>query len=291
MSIQNENINFIFKYSLFHFHYICHLDSLDTHGSLNRLQWILKLTTMEDTFFLQDIYYDLGLDKICKQISDKPLQQRILSDFQLSKFIVCTDAGLASNSNRLFNNKNERAFIVTQSLKKLKDHLKKWALNLNDWHIPGSTKKINLNTINHTSDNKVIYYKERWIKENGLEQKLIVTYSPKYKAYQQSIRNSQILRAEKLVKNPSSLNKKKQNDPKRFIDSVHCTSEGEIAENQILTINDDIICDEEQFDGFYGVCTNLEDEPEAIIKINQRRWEIEETFRILKTSLKQDQYT
>lgn len=221
-----------------------------------------------------------------EQPSLKPLEQRILSDFELSKFVVCTDAGLASNANRLFNDKNNRAFIVTQSLKKLKGHLKQWALDPERWHLSGSTEEINLENIDHSSNNKAIYYKERWMNENGLEQKLIVTYSPKYKAYQQSIRNGQISRAEKLVNNPSNINKKKQNDPKRFIDSVHCTTEGEIAENQVLTINKDIISNEEKYDGFYGVCTNLEDEVAAIIKANKRRWEIEESFRILKSEFK-----
>ena len=221
-----------------------------------------------------------------EQPSLKPLEQRILTDFKLSKFIVCTDAGLASNTNRLFNNKNDRAFIVTQSLKKLKEHLKEWALDPKGWLLPDSAKLISLNNIEDSSENKAIYYKERWINENGLEQKLIVTYSPKYKAYQQFIRNNQVSRAEKLVKNPFSVNRKKQNDPKRFIDSLHCTSEGEIAENQILTINKDTISEEEKYDGFYGVCTNLEDEAGAIIKINKRRWEIEESFRILKSEFK-----
>lgn len=221
-----------------------------------------------------------------EQPSLKPLEQRILNDFELSKIIVCTDAGLASNANRLFNDKNDRAFIVTQSLKKLKEYLKEWALDPENWLLPGDTKLINLKDIDDSYENKSVYYKERWINENGLEQKLIVTYSPKYKAYQQFIRNGQISRAEKLVKTPSNINKKKQNDPKRFIDSVHCTSEGEVAENQVITINKDIISNEEKYDGFYAVCTNLEDEPGAIIKINKRRWEIEESFRILKSEFK-----
>ncbi|WP_338537337.1 IS1634 family transposase [Helicovermis profundi] len=221
-----------------------------------------------------------------EQPSLKPLEKRILSDFDLSKFVVCTDAGLASNTNRIFNNKNDRAFIVTQSLKKLKKHLKDWALAPNGWHLSNETKNINLENIDHSSNNKAIYYKERWINENELPQKLIVTYSPKYRAYQEYIRSTQIQRAEKLVKKPSSINKKKQNDPKRFIDSIHCTNEGEIAEKQVLTINRDTISDEEKYDGFYGVCTNLDDNAETIIKVNKRRWEIEESFRILKTEFK-----
>ena len=221
-----------------------------------------------------------------EQPSLKPLEQRILSDFDLSKFVVCTDAGLASNANRLFNNRNDRSFIVTQSLKKLKRHLKDWALEPSGWSTASGGKDINLQTIDETINYKMVYYKERWINENGLEQKLIVSYSPKYKAYQQSIREKQVLRAQKIADTPSSTKKKRPHDPKRFITEVHCTSDGEIAENQILSIDTSKIAAEEQYDGFYGVCTNLEDDTKAIITINKRRWEIEESFRILKSEFK-----
>jgi transposase len=216
----------------------------------------------------------------------KPLEQRILSDFGLSKFIVCTDAGLASNLNRRFNNINDRGFIVTQSLKKLKKHLKEWALDPDGWSLPGSSKTINLSKINDSAENQNVYHKERWIKENGLEQKLIVTYSPKYKAYQGSIRDKQVARAENLVSRPSKINRKKANDPKRFITESRCTSDGELAEKQVLAIDTDRIAKEEQFDGFYGVCTNLEGDTQAVITINKQRWEIEESFRILKSEFK-----
>jgi transposase len=224
--------------------------------------------------------------KANEQPSLKPLEERILKDFKLSEFVVCTDAGLSSHDNRLFNNEKERAFIVTQSIKKLKKHIKEWALDPGGWSLPGSIKSFNLNEIDDTSENKATYYKERWINEKGLEQKLMVTYSPKYKAYQRSIRDGQVTRAEKLVAKPSNLSKKKKNDPKRFITEVRCTSDGEIAKNQVLGIDENIIHEEEKYDGFYGVCTNLESDPESIIKVNRRRWEIEESFRILKSEFK-----
>ena len=77
-----------------------------------------------------------------------------------------------------------------------------------------------------------------------------------------------------IEKNDVKLEKCNQNDYKRFVKKTSVTKDGEVAEEKILTINTDQIKKEEQYDGFYGVCTNLEDEPEEIIKINQRRWEI-----------------
>lgn len=227
-----------------------------------------------------------------EQVTLKPLEEKILEDFKLSKFIVCTDAGLASNANRKFNDKDERAFITTQSIKKLKKHLMDWALSPDEWHLSGDNKKYNINEIEKNETTIDIYkdrifFKERWIKENGLEQKLIVTYSLKYRNYQRQIRNSQIERAKVAIANKSfKLDKCNQNDFKRFIKKTNVTKDGEIAEKKVLTLNTDTIQKEEKFDGFYGVCTNLEDNAEEIIKVNQRRWEIEESFRIMKSEFK-----
>ena len=221
-----------------------------------------------------------------------PTEEKILKDFELSKFIVCTDAGLASTDNRKFNNKDERAFITTQSIKKLKKHLKEWALTKAGWKLSGDLKEYDISKLEESEEtiekykNKV-FYKERWIKEDGLEQKFIVTFSLKYKYYQQQIRNNQIERAQKAMNNINfKLEKCNQNDYKRFITKTAVTKDGEVADNNVLSLNTKQIEKEEQYDGFYGVCTNLDDNAEEIIKINQRRWEIEESFRIMKSEFK-----
>ena len=221
-----------------------------------------------------------------------PTEEKILKDFELSKFIVCTDAGLASTDNRKFNNKDERAFITTQSIKKLKKHLKEWALEKTGWRLSGDLKEYDISKLEESEKtiekykNKV-FYKERWIKEDGLEQKFIVTFSLKYKYYQQQIRNNQIERAQKAMNNKNfKLEKCNQNDYKRFITKTVITKDGEVANKKVLSLNMKQIKKEEQYDGFYGVCTNLDDDAEEIIKINQRRWEIEESFRIMKSEFK-----
>lgn len=221
-----------------------------------------------------------------EQTTLKPLEKQIIKDFELSKFVVCTDAGLASNENRKFNNIQNRSYIVTQSLKKIKGHLKDWALSPEDWNTINSNKKINLNDVDNSGDNEEIYYKERWINENGLEQRLIVSYSPKYAGYQRSVRNRQVERAQNLINNPIKISKNRQDDPKRFIKSASVTNDGEIASKKVFSLNTTAIEKEEEFDGFYAVCTTLEDDISEIIKINKRRWEIEESFRILKTDFK-----
>lgn len=222
-----------------------------------------------------------------EQLTLKPLEEKILSDFNLSKFVVCTDAGLSSEDNRKFNNKGGRAFITTQSIKKLKKHLKKWALDPSGWSLSDDIKTYDVSKVDEEKDGNKVFYKERWINENGLEQKIVVTYSLKYRNYQRNIRNSQVDRAKKTIDtNPTKIKKCNQNDYKRFIKKTNCTPDGEIAEKEILSIDTDIISKEEVFDGFYAVCTNLEDDASAIIKVNSRRWEIEECFRIMKSEFK-----
>lgn len=223
-----------------------------------------------------------------EQTTLTPIEEKILEDFKLSKFIVCTDAGLASNANRKFNDKADRAFITTQSIKKLKKYLMVWALETTDWKLSGCKKTYDISKLENEDIYKdKIFYKERWINENGLEQKLIVTFSIKYREYQRKIRNSQIERAQKAIDGKSlKLDKFDQNDYKRFVKKTSVTKDGEIAEDKIYSINNEQIVKEAKFDGFYGVCTNLESCPEEIIKVNQRRWEIEESFRIMKSDFK-----
>ena len=222
-----------------------------------------------------------------EQTTLKPLEKKLLSDFELSKFVVCTDAGLSSAANRKYNDIGGRAFITTQSIKKLKKHLKDWALNPDGWLLPDDRKVYNIESIDEEEHKESTFYKEQWINEDGLEQKLIVTYSIKYRDYQRKIRDGQIERAKKLIKsNPKKLKKANQNDYKRLIAKINVTSCGEVAEKELYSIDEAVIASEEKYDGFYGVCTNLEDEPAAIIKINQRRWEIEECFRIMKSEFK-----
>jgi transposase len=249
-----------------------------------------------------------------EQITLKPLEKKILSDFELSKVVVCTDAGLSSIANRKYNNIGGRAFITTQSIKKLKKHLKEWALCPDGWFLPGSplaeqkplccrlphgraavedcdrpdkSGHFNIEEIDEDEHKKSTFYKTRWINEDGLEQKLMVTYSVKYRDYQRNIRAGQIERAKKLINtNPTKLKKANQNDFKRFIARKNITGDGEVAEKEIYCIDASVIEAEAMFDGFYAVCTNLDEEPETIIKINHRRWEIEECFRIMKSEFK-----
>ena len=225
-----------------------------------------------------------------EQLSLKPLEQQIMRDFELSKFVVCTDAGLSSDANRKFNNYGERSFITTQSIKKLKADLKDWCLDPKGWELEGSKKKYDISELENTQENrKKIFYKQKLIegydeeRDIAFDQTIIVTYSLKYKEYQQTVRNRQIERARKLIEKPSSADKHSQNDAKRFIKKTPFTSDGEIASNAMHEIDEAAIAEEARYDGFYAVCTNLDDDPADIAKINHDRWEIEESFRIMKS--------
>ena len=222
-----------------------------------------------------------------EQLTLKPLEEKLLSDFSLSKFVVCTDAGISSMDNRKFNNEGDRAYVTTQSLKKIKKHLKEWALDTSGWRLSGSKKQFNINEIDEDMYHDSLFYKDRWINEDGLEQHLIVSYSIKTRNFQRSLRDRQIERAKKLIENDRpQYDHKKQTDFRRLVNVRSCTEDGEIASRKIYELDDGIINEEERYDGFYAVCTNLEGNAEDILKINQRRWEIEDCFRVLKTEFR-----
>ena len=221
-----------------------------------------------------------------EQPSMSPLEQKIIKDFETSDFIVCTDAGLSSTTNRKFNSIQGRGFVTTQSIKKLKGFLQDFCLDDDGWYLPGSNKKYKLSELDEEADYEKVFYKDRWINEDNLEQHLIVTYSIKYRNYQRTIRERQIERAKKFIESPSKLTKNRANDPKRFIEQGHCTPNGEVASKTITSLNQEQIDNESKYDGLYAVCTNLDYDVSSIIKINQKRWEIEECFRIMKTEFK-----
>lgn len=221
-----------------------------------------------------------------EQTTLKPLENTIIRDFGCSEFIFCSDAGLGSKSNRFLNSFGNRSYVITQSLKKMKQEDRDIALNPTQYKVPGSNRKIDLRTLDET-DEKVfntIYYKEVPVVTGNMDETVIVTYSPKYKAYQQKIRSRQIERAEQMIAGSEKKRKSKNpNDPARFIQKTPVTEDGELANRCLYSLDQNRIDEEAMYDGFYAVITNLEDNVAEILKINRQRWEIEENFRIMKS--------
>lgn len=197
-----------------------------------------------------------------EQTSLKPLEKKVLSDFGCQKFIYCSDAGLGSEAIRKYNHMGERAYIVTQSIKKLKKEEKEWALNPQGFKRVSDDLPVDITKL--SEDDKGLYYKDEPYTTKKLHQRSIITYSPKYALYQKTIRDKQVERAQKMLDSGSTeKNRKNPNDPARFI--------GKIAE-------------EAQYDGLYAVCTDLlDDDVSDILKVSEGRWQIEECFRIMKT--------
>ena len=221
-----------------------------------------------------------------EQPSLAPLEKKVISDFGIDKLVVCTDSGLSSTANRRFNDTKSRKFITTQSIKKLKGFLKDFCIADEGWRKIGSRKTYRISELDPVEDYQTTFYKDRWINEDGLEQHLIITFSLKYRDYQRKIRGRQIEKASNSLDHPSILTKRSANDYKRLLSEEHITRYGEVAEKSLIELDLKKIADEEQYDGFYAVCTNLDENAESIVKINHKRWEIEECFRIMKTEFK-----
>ena len=221
-----------------------------------------------------------------------PEESKIINNFKLddSKVIICTDAGLASDDIKNYNTKDGREFVITQSLKKFKNEYKEQVFNKKEWRLPGSlTHLYNLDEINEDEILRDKYYDCLFYKIIQTETKLvkqdtIVSFSFKYYDYNQNVRNSQIERAQKNIDSSNVSRKgKKQNDPNRFIREIKTTETGEIASEANYMINQELIDEEVKYDGLYAVSTNLIGNVEDILKITKRRWEIEESFRIMKS--------
>lgn len=231
--------------------------------------------------------FDLFPGNQNEQLTLKDHEYKVINDFQCSQFVYCSDSGLGSKKNRLLNTTGGRAYVITQSLKKLKKDVRETALSTSQYRKIGSNKFIDLNDLDE-EDPEVfnsIYYKEIPYDSNELSETLIVTYSPKYRKYQASIRQNQIQRAQKMITDSGKpkKNRKNPNDPARFLKKQSFTDNGELAEDEIWQIDQEVIEKEAMYDGFYAVVTNLDDDVQDIIAINKRRWQIEECFRILKS--------
>ena len=250
-----------------------------------------------------------------EQLSAVPLEKKITRMFQGRKFIYCADAGLGSLNIRRYNSMGGRAFIVTQSIKKLSEVLQEAVFNDYGYRRLSNNKPDTIKYMKSfdrfDADNRGVYddkvYKvinadkvvdfglyEEKVCKNGkiqkikskalLPQKIIITFSRKMMEYQRYIRNAQIERAKKLLtsKNVEDI-KKGPNDVKRFIKRTSIGKDGENASDH-YAIDQSVIEKEEKYDGYYAVATNLDDDVKAILDISDNRYKIEDCFRILKTN-------
>jgi len=244
-----------------------------------------------------------------------PLEQKITKMFKGRKFIYCADAGLGSFDIRKYNSIGGRAFIVTQSVKKLSTVLQEAVFNDYDYRRLSNDHPITIKNMkefdrlekeNLPLYNDIVYkvinadravdvglYEEKELK-NGrtqmvkskatLKQRIIVTFSRKTMEYQRHIRNAQIERAKKILNNKNVEDiKKGAHDVTRFIKRTSIGKNGEKASDH-YTIDQSVIDKEEKYDGYYAVATNLDDDAKAILEINSGRYKIEDCFRILKTN-------
>ena len=250
-----------------------------------------------------------------EQLTAVPLEKEVLKMLPDTKFICCADAGLGSYNIRKFNSMGGRAFIVTQSVKKLSDTLKKAVFNDYGYRLLSDNSPITIRDMKtfdrHEKDNLGLYndhaYKviaadkvldlglyEDVALKNGrtvqrkakgtLKQRIIITFSRKMMEYQRTIRNRQIERAKKLLsmKDPEEI-KKGPNDVKRFMKRISKTKSGEKAEVEYI-LDESKIAEEEKYDGYYAVATNLSDPAKDILDVSRKRYQIEDCFRIMKTS-------
>ena len=218
-----------------------------------------------------------------EQTSLKPLEQEVIKEFGCEKFIFCSDSGLGSENNRLLNHTGNRAYIVTQSIKKLTAEYREAALDRKGFRRLSDNRLVDLGQLEE-NDHDGLFYKEEPYSTKKLENRLLITYSPKYAAYQKEIRAKQVERALRMLKDGNHKKTgRNPNDPARFIDKAAVTKDGGKADI-LYFLDESKIAEEERYDGLYAVCTDLfDDEPADLLKVSEGRWQIEACFRIMKT--------
>ena len=167
---------------------------------------------------------------------------------------------------------------------KSKEH-RETALNPKFFKAAGSDAFIDISILDETDPAifNSTFYKEVPVDSHGREEILVITYSPKYKAYQSTIRANQVQHAQTLLASGDAYRPSKNlNSPNRFISQIALIIDGGIAEKMVENLNESRILEEAQYDGFYAVITNINDAPEKIMRINKQRWQVEENFRIMK---------
>ena len=238
-----------------------------------------------------------------EQMTMVPVEKKVLQGYGIHDFIICTDSGLSSEDNRKFNNCCGRAFITTVSIKKMSKKDMEWCLSPTGWHMEGEDlrtgRSYDITKLEGTEESKEKYYDEIFYKEKYIEsydekrgisfnQTLLVTFSLKYRDYTASIRRSQVERAVRAIEQGGAkLEKKNQNDFRRFVKAENTTKNGERATKTKYLLNESVIEEEARFDGFYAAMHNLEEaQTSDVLKITKGRWEIEESFRITKTEMR-----
>ena len=220
----------------------------------------------------------------------QPLEEILANEFNLSEFIVCTDAGLASIDNRLYNTTEGRNYIVTPSIPQLPALMKDWALEKKGWRRLGDREDVtyDISELDLDMEKEHLYYRERWFKEDrstvkDFEERLIVTFSPRYALYQRQLRAQHIQKALGMIRRRSEKSRQTQQDPRRLISTAKYTDAGEMAENTVMSLDVELIEKEKAMDGLNCVATRLEDSVGDILHANGFRYEIEHLFRVTKT--------
>ena len=242
-----------------------------------------------------------------------PLQEQMIKDFDLEnkKTIICTDAAMCTDDIKSFNIKDGRSFVITQSIKKLKEEYQREVFEDDGWRIIGdlrNTYKLS-DFIDDEEKRKLnyetIFYKIIKTETAHVVQDLIVTFQIKYHDYLKNVRNGQIERAKNKISSTNKGDKIKlsvnPNDYRRLIkeevNTIKCESKNKTKKEDnslnkesnkekffyTYSINEEVIKEEEKYDGYYGITTNLIADIQDILNISKNRWEIEESFKILKT--------
>lgn len=240
-----------------------------------------------------------------EQPSLQKIEEMIADKFGLNEFVISTDAGLSSEDNRRYNMTEGREYIAVQSLPKLAEADCNAALDPHGWRVAFREKELgpidpsdptreifDLDAIDLAAERHTRFYKEIIVdkclegkKKTARPERVIVTYSHDFALYLKHKRQQRLQAAEKIVSNKQTRSRQSQNDPRKYVKAVYVTPHGELAEQVDMSIDEDVIAQEEKFDGFYAYGTSLDDDAVDVLRARSFHHEIEHLFRTTKSFL------
>lgn len=240
-----------------------------------------------------------------EQPSLQKIEEMVAKKFGLNEFVISTDAGLSSEDNRRYNMSEGREYIAVQSLPKLPEADREMALDPRGWHIAFRDRELGpldpsdprrdtfrLDEIDMDAERHTRFYKEIVVnkrldgkKDSERAERVIVTYSHDFALYLKHKREERRKAAERIVSKRQTSPRQSQNDPRKYVETVYVTAEGEAAEHILMGINQKVIEQEERLDGFYAYATSLDDDAVDVLRARSFHYEIEHLFRTTKSFL------
>jgi len=216
-----------------------------------------------------------------------PIIKRVRKDYRPGQTIVVSDKGLNSQKNAYYLANRRGGYVFSQTVRGGTAELKRYVLNPNGYKHDDANPGYKRKSRQHTREVKFEDDNKHVIKAR-IAEKQVVVYSPEYDRRAKADRAQAVRKARAIIKNPRDFNKQNTYGAAKYVRQiVYDEKSGEIIEaKSTLTFNDELLAEEEKYDGYYVIVTNKHSYSDQwVIDTYHELWRIEETFKVTKSDL------